>query len=648
MCGISGCLVTNGSAMAAVVRALNKLQNRGYDSAGISTVGRSSPDVRITDPSVMRTIADDKLLIHKSVSESGENAVLNINNHALATSDCNIATAHTRWATHGPKTLANAHPHTDSNQEIAIVHNGIIENHAELRAELIQQGYSFYGQTDTEVVAKYIGYLRSQGQSILNVQQYLTGSWAILILDRSDSNTIYYMVNGSPLILGFNADLTKSMFVSEFIGFDADITDYVVIADGDYGSIRIGATVSHNYSPTKTYTLTPFLNVEIETSPSPYPHWTLKEIHDQPTAITRLLTERLGSCDRSELVFPELDSISDRIQEIDHWVLLACGTSYHAAQIGARFFKELGVNTTIEVIDGADFELMDLPPNRTSALILLSQSGETKDLYRALTLAKTRADILSIGLINVENSLIAREVDRVLYLRAGREHAVASTKSFTNQIVMLLMLALRFSPSSSKLKSGGLSPDVRCPKDCKDFERRSDYLHALSTLSADYYRIIQQSHIEVPAVIPIFTNQTDCFILGKHASEWVAREGALKIKEISYVHSEGFSAAALKHGTFALLTNGTPVIILINNDSHAPKLMNAVSEVKSRHTSSICITNTITASPDIDALFYFETDSVLFPLLQIVPLQFLAYHLAIDRGNHPDYPRNLAKVVTVE
>lgn len=232
-------------------------------------------------------------------------------------------------------------------------------------------------------------------------------------------------------------------------------------------------------------------------------------------------------------------------------------------------------------------------------------------------------------MINVENSLIAREVDIVLYLKAGREHAVASTKSFTNQVVMLLLLAMWMNPSISE-------------------ELKIKYKTAISHLCDDFRRIIDKSMKEIPKMISIFENQNDCFILGKQINEWIAKEGSLKIKEISYIHCEGFSAAALKHGPFALLTNNVPVVLLANDDRFYSKIDNVKSEVKSRYANVIYITNKPIKDEMIDFVFYFKTDSVLFPLLSIVPLQVLAYYLALEKGNNPDYPRNLAKVVTVE
>jgi glutamine---fructose-6-phosphate transaminase (isomerizing) len=617
MCGISGCIVNDNSAMIAIIQALNKLQNRGYDSAGICT------------------IINNNLILKKNISKPGESAVENINSDPLAMLPCNIAVGHTRWATHGEKTVENAHPHYDNEMRFAMVHNGIVENYKELKEELLANGYYFYGQTDTEVVVKYLDFLYKQGKGIVELNKHMKGSWAILFLDCTKPNKIYFMKNGSPLIIGFNNTKTKIMFVSELVGFDLDIQYYFVLADNDYGCISIKNNIC-KIKCTKTYEILSFANLNAETTPAPHKHWTIKEINDQPTAISALISTKIKYCDNAtnatnamcELNFPELDNIKDILFNAEHLIFLACGTSYHAAQLGIKFFKEFRTNITLEVIDGADFEETDLPPNRKTIIILLSQSGETKDLYRALQIGKEHK-IISVGIINVENSLIAREVDSCLYLKAGREHAVASTKSFTNQIVMLLLFAIWMTPQIDPVT-------------------KSKYLAAINKLPMDFYEVIKKSNDVIPKILHFFKNQNNCFLLGKHASEWIAKEGSLKIKEISYIHSEGFSAAALKHGPFALLTNNIPIILLANNDRFYSKIENVIAEVKSRHAKIICITNKNVRSDNIDHLFYYDTDSVLFPLISIVPLQILAYHLSLERGNHPDYPRNLAKVVTVE
>lgn len=609
MCGISGCLSGNQNAMVSVMKALNRLQNRGYDSAGICT------------------IIENNLKIVKYVSETGENAMQRINTDCLANVQCYTAIGHTRWATHGSKTVQNAHPHYDNKERFAMVHNGIIENYAELKEELINNGYSFYGQTDTEVAVNYLSYLVDKKQKVTDLHKIIKGAWSILVLDKQNPNKIFFMKNGSPLIIGLNNERTKFMFVSELTGFDSEIKEYFILKDDDYGYINV---VDKKIKSQNIYTAIP-LDVSLEeTSPSPFEHWTLKEIHDQPCAISKLIHERIVFSDELtyNLNFPELDKFKNQLEETEHLIFLACGTSYHASHVGAKFFKEFRSSVTTEVIDGADFEETDIPTNRKTMLVLLSQSGETKDLYRALIIGKEK-NIKSIGLINVENSLIAREVDICLYLRAGREYAVASTKSFTNQVVMLLFLAMKMNPYI-------------------DTELKNKYISSIINLPSEFNNAIKKTSAEIPSLLKYFQNQNNCFILGKHSCEWIAKEGSLKIKEISYIHSEGFSAAALKHGTFALLTHDIPVIFIANNDIFYTKLENVTSEVKSRFANIIYITNKHTKTPNVDHLLYFETTSLLFPLISIVPLQLLSYHLSLSRGNHPDYPRNLAKVVTVE
>lgn len=608
MCGITGCIVNDSSALMAVIRGLTKLQNRGYDSIGLCAV------------------QNRELFIKKHISCDGKIMSQYLNSEMCTDISSKIAMGHTRWATHGENTLVNAHPHSDDSKRFAMIHNGIIENYNELKRELINQGYHFYGETDTEIVVKYLDFLIKNGKDYRDLNTILKGSWAMIILDSYDPDKIYFMKNGSPLILGWNKNRSKIMLVSELSGFDEDIEYYYTLFDGDYGYIAFNQTSMIVRTQFK-YTVYVVPKLIGQASPNPYEHWTIKEINDQPKAIMNLLEQRFDSSSGT-VIFPELDSIANNIRNADHIIFLGCGTSYHAAQVGMKIFKEFAVNAFMEVIDGADFEENDIKPNKKVVLILLSQSGETKDLHRALKIGK-EMNIKSIGIINVEKSLIANEVDVCLYLKAGPEHAVASTKSFTNQVVMLVLVAMWMNTNVST-----------------GFKQK--YINSLRSLSDDYARIIDQSEKEIPKVIEYFRNENDCFILGKQQLEWVAKEGSLKIKEITYLHSEGYSAAALKHGPFALLSKNMPVIILANNDKYYPKLENITAEVKSRSARIFFITNRYCDGNNIDHLFYFETDSILFPLISIVPLQILAYRLALQRGNQPDYPRNLAKVVTVE
>lgn len=603
MCGISGCISKNSNTIDSIISSLNKLQNRGYDSTGIAYLNNNN------------------ITIKKYITNSDNSAINHLNkNFQNNTINASITIGHTRWATHGQITLDNAHPHISMDNRFVLVHNGIIDNFEYLKTFLLANNYVFYGSTDSEIIVNYLSYLIKTNQDMSVLNTILKGSWSILYLDLQNPTKIYFMKNKSPLLLGLNHNKTKYMFVSQMDGFDIDIETYYIIADMDYGYVDINVFKSNcEYI---THSCKNFItNTE---QMEPYPHWTLKEIYDQPTTINKCLINRISN---NKIVLDELNNIN--IQDVEHLIFLGCGTSHYASIAGSHFFREFLIDKTIDVIDAAEFQANMIPSNKKTILIVLSQSGETRDVVYALEIGK-KYGLKSIGLINVEHSLIAREVDIPLYLKAGKENAVASTKCFTNQVIMLLLIAIYLNQSSQK----------------PNLSLIHTYINDLNNLSSDYTTLLNKSMIECDNFVSQFDNHPSCFILGKNINEPIAKEASLKFKEIGYIHAEGCSASALKHGPFSLLYPTMPVIIIIPDDIFYPKMVGITQEIKARMANIIYITN----SPSISDknVFFYDTKSLLFPLMSIVPLQILAYKIAISKNINPDYPRNLAKVVTVE
>jgi len=614
MCGIAGCLSRDQTAARRSAEAIRRMQNRGYDSCGIAYVDNQVIEIKreVSDGQCQSAI--DRLCLKALNIRSG------------------LSVAHTRWATHGKICLENTHPHFSSDQSVCLVHNGIIENYDSIRTLLVSHSYEFYGSTDSEILCKYIHYALGQGQTLRQIQLSLEGSWTVLFVWDVHPDRIYYLKSGSPMIIGFGAD-GSIQIVSELIGFDADIQTYHLVKDGDYGYISLSEGIQSEVLYETPLVLDKITEAQ---SPSPFDHWTLREISEQPEAIARCLSGRICG---EQVILTELDNeIGIELAQAEHLIFLACGTSYHAAKIGVSLMMEMRLGLSYDVIDGADFEEQMIPEGRRVFVIILSQSGETKDLIRGLEIANTN-QIKSIGLINVELSTLSRLVSIPLYLKAQRENAVASTKCFTNQCVLLLILALWIGRKRPRVSETRLLSSLQTLE--------SKLFSSLQTLESDCRRMIEESAYQISKLADLLVDKTSIFLLGKGLSEMIAREGALKIKEITYIHAEGYASTSLKHGPFALLTDGVPVILIIPNDSYRSKNDNILQEVQSRFATVIQITN-IRQRDENELIAYYDIESPLFSILSVIPLQLLAYEISVRKGLNPDFPRNLAKVVTVE
>lgn len=608
MCGIVGYLGKD-NYYDYIINGLKLLQNRGYDSAGISY------------------IYQNKIETIKYASTSTNNSLDILETNINTNEQSHIAIGHTRWATHGPKTNENAHPHLSNNKDFSIVHNGIIENFQQLKNDLLEEGYTFHSQTDTEVICilleKFYKNTSCIQTSIENTIQMLQGTWALVIIHTNYPDQIWLTRNGSPLLLGLDENFV--LVVSEQLAFNNSIKSYVIIENQDIICIKqTNGKIQFN-ERIERYTIQKKSDDDILLKPDNYEHWTLKEIMEQPLSIQRALNNG-GRIDTNTTVkLGGLEQNKHKLLECEHLILLGCGTSYHSSLWSMDIFKILDIFTTVQIFDGAEFDTKDIPKKGRTCVILSSQSGETKDLHRCIEIAKN-FDLCSIGVVNVVDSLIARDTDCGVYLNAGREIAVASTKSFTNQCVILSMIAIWFS------QFRGTS-----------IKKRQAIIDCIRCLPFQIQNVFQNNELRT---FSNFLDKNTLFILGKGKELAISNEGSLKIKEICYIHAEGYSSSALKHGPFALVENNTPIILLDIGEKNRDKNTNAYQELFSRGAKLIVISDDTNAN--YENLIKIEKNNIFGGVIANVCIQLMAYYKAIDNKINPDFPRNLAKVVTVE
>ena len=615
MCGIVACVSEDG-CVDLLYNGLTQLKNRGYDSAGICS------------------IQNGQLTVDKYASTDNIDAYLKLKGQLYKHELSTVGIAHTRWATHGAKTDINSHPHLSMCGKFAVVHNGIIENYKSLKNMLICNGYIFKSQTDTEVIVHLLSFLYSTNANIVSciekLIESLEGTWGLAVICIDEPNTLYCTRHGSPLLVGY--DDNCAIIVSEKSGFCNKVPNYFVL--NNYDICKITKTEKGVEINTNTeYTVKQLTRIKHELTSHPYLHWTIKEINEQVDSSLRAISMGGRLLNSNHVKLGGLEEHIDELKSIDNLILLGCGTSYFAGMHGLYFLKDLCDFHTVQLFDGAEFNENDIPKHGKTALLLISQSGETKDLHRCIEIGKHK-NLFLIGLVNVVDSLIAREVNCGCYLNAGREVGVASTKAYSSQVILLAMISVWFSQEKNINE-----------------QKRNNYITDIRQLPYDIKHALDMNNIALDNIVEnIFTTKrTNCFILGKGKSESVAREGSLKIKEMSYIHSEGYSTSSLKHGPFALLDENFPVIIIAPDDANYSKAENAYEEIKSRHSPIIFITNTKTGHEDKSNVLYIpENNKTFADLLCVIPLQLLAYKLTLTKGINPDMPRNLAKVVTVE
>ena len=629
-CGIVGVVgAKDGSARDFLIEGLTILKNRGYDSAGIATMPEKDPSLVITKFASEGEKADGLKLVDEGSQLS--------NGH-------NIGIAHTRWATHGGKTDENSHPHTDSSGKIAIVHNGTINNCNELRKELQGRGHVFYGQTDTEVVAKLMGEIyEKNGDKNLKkaVEQTLArcdGSWGLCIMCTDHPDQLIVARNGSPLVIGFGTD--RTYIASETSAFNRYTKNFISMNDGEIGVLRADG---HTMDLTRMQEAP---DQEVQLSPAPYPHWTLKECLEQPEAIARALGFG-GRLTADNVQLGGLEKMKDELSRVKYLTLSACGTSLNAARYAEKLMKHLGSFDMVHSIDAAETDKNDFPrdlkKSKESAFLVVSQSGETKDVANVVNAAQEN-DLTVMSVVNSVGSLIARTTKLGVYCNAGRENAVASTKAFTTQVTVLALIALWFRELKDKVN--GVAEHSVEAQLLKDSLMRLPICMGMALRNREQCREIAMR----------LNGKDHCFLLGKGYGEPVAYEGALKLKEMCYLHAEGYSGGALKHGPFALIEsndNGklgaTPIIMLILNDNHAHHMRTAAEEVKARGADVIIITDKKELAEGLDSNpIVIPLNGPMTALGAVMPIQLIAYELAMLRDINPDTPRNLAKAVTVD
>ena len=606
MCGIVG-YVGKRSAQDVLLDGLEKLEYRGYDSAGVALAQEGG--IRVVKSKGRLDALRQKLAVQ-----------------ALAESSCGIG--HTRWATHGEPSDVNSHPH--STPRVSIVHNGIIENYGALKERLAARGYTFESETDTEVLVKLIDscYHGEPLQALHEALGMVRGSYALAVLFKDFPDTIFAVKKESPLIVGWGEG--ENFVASDIPALLKYTRDYSVLEEGDLAVVTAQGIRFYNAfgEPVERQRLTADWDQEAAEKGG-YPHFMLKEINEQPAAITATVSPRVED-GMPDLRIPELTD--ERLRSIRTVHLVACGTAMHAGMVGKAAIETLA-RVPAEVDIASEFRYRDPILNKDDLVIIISQSGETSDTLAALKLAKSRG-VPVLAIVNVVGSSIARAADYILYTYAGPEIAVASTKAYVVQMCVLYLFALRLAYARGKLE-----------------EAETKRLTAELLRAGEVIKPRLDDCEQIKYLASRFVNTQSCFFIGRGFDYALSLEGSLKLKEVSYVHSDAYAAGELKHGTISLITDGVPVIALATQKQVYEKTISNAKETKSRGARVILFTTKDAVVPEGVADYIVRLDEyedLLMPLQLIVPLQLFAYYMAVLRGCDVDKPRNLAKSVTVE
>jgi len=613
MCGIVG-YTGSRQAYPIVIDGLKKLEYRGYDSAGIALH------------------QGDSLKVYKKAGKVAALEEFVGENSTLGT----IGIGHTRWATHGEPSDRNAHPHISKSGKIAMIHNGIIENYTQIKNELIKDGYSFQSDTDSEVLLNFIEDIKinndcSLEEAIRIALKRVTGAYVILLIDQEQPDTIIAARKGSPLVIGIGDN-------EHFLGSDASpmlayTKDVVYINDYELAIVKPDQLILKNLG---NEVITPFvqkLDLELAAiEKGGYDHFMLKEIFEQPITIADSLRGRL-ILNESKIILSGIDVIQDKLLQARRIIIVACGTSWHAGLVAEYVIEEL-CRINVEVEYASEFRYRNPVVSADDVIIAISQSGETADTLVALESAKAQGATI-FGVVNVVGSSIARISHAGSYTHAGPEIGVASTKAYTAQLAVLMLLALKVAKIKATISE----------------ERFNELCQELHDISEKVQWVLDNQIENIKAIALKYKDATDVLYLGRGYNFPTALEGALKLKEISYIHAEGYPAAEMKHGPIALVDEKLPVVFVATKDTYHEKIVSNIQEIKARKGKVISVISEgdqITKDISDDVMVVPVADEVIAPLLTVVPLQLLSYYIGVYRDLDVDKPRNLAKSVTVE
>jgi glucosamine--fructose-6-phosphate aminotransferase (isomerizing) len=615
MCGIVG-YIGKREAYPIIINGLKRLEYRGYDSAGIALFDGSGIQLSKTKGKVV----DLEARVASEISSKG-----------------NLGIGHTRWATHGIPNDVNSHPHYSNSGDLVIIHNGIIENYGSIKKELINRGYTFKSDTDTEVLVNLIEDIKIKekvklGKAVQIALNQVVGAYAIALFDKNKPDEIVVAKLGSPLAIGIGEDeFFVASDASPFIEFT---NNAIYLDDEEMAIIRLGREVRvrkiKDDKLVAPYIHELQLNLE-QIEKGGYDHFMLKEIYEQPLVIKDTYRGRLLA-DQGIIKLGGLEDYIPKFINADRIIIIACGTSWHAGLVAEYIFEDLA-RIPVEVEYASEFRYRNPIITEKDVIIAISQSGETADTLAAIKLAKSKGAFV-YGICNVVGSTISRETHSGTYTHAGPEIGVASTKAFTTQITVLTLIALKL----AKIK-GTIS--------------QSDYMLHLRELDLIPSRVAEalESNDKIMEIAEVFKDASNFLYLGRGCNFPVALEGALKLKEISYIHAEGYPAAEMKHGPIALIDENMPVVVIAINSNHYDKVVSNIQEIKSRKGVIIAVVtegDTVVTEMADYIMVVPKTPETLTPLVTTIPLQLLSYHIAVMLGRNVDQPRNLAKSVTVE